>query len=133
MWQACSASSRGGIEVLVAGSAGRCSSAVVKLPEEPSPVPAGMSAMLVISRCGWPSMPTSLSASRMMGCWISSGRVHHLHLRVLEDDLLGEGLVQRDVDVLVDGRRDHEAGVLAVVGRQVGPAAAQGDPQAGYG
>jgi hypothetical protein len=34
MWLACSASSRG----------------VMKLPKEPSPVPAGMSAMVVISK-----------------------------------------------------------------------------------
>ena len=35
----------------------------------------------------------------------------------------------RDVDVLVDRRRDQEAAVLAVVGRQVGAAAAERDAQ----
>ena len=39
-------------QVLLVARAAPCSSAVVKLPDDPSPVPAGMSAMLVISRCG---------------------------------------------------------------------------------
>jgi len=43
----------------------------VKLPDEPRPVPAGMSAMLVISMSG-PGMPVSVSASRMMGWRISA-------------------------------------------------------------
>ena len=46
------------------------SSAVVKLPEEPRPVPAGMSAIEVISTYG-PSTPTRRIASRMIG-WRSS-------------------------------------------------------------
>jgi hypothetical protein len=45
---------------------------VVKLPEDPRPVPAGMSARLVISKW-FVRGSTSLIASRMMGCWISSG------------------------------------------------------------
>ena len=45
--------------------------AVVKLPDEPSPVPAGMSAIDVISR---PPVlaPVSRKASRMIGCSTSS-------------------------------------------------------------
>ena len=54
-------------------------------------------------------------------------------LRVLQDDLLRERLVQRDVDVLVDGGRDHESRVLAVVGGQVRAAAAERDAQRAAG
>ena len=46
---------------------------MVKLPEDPSPVPAGMSAMLVISSRR-SSHPTSRSASRINGCLMSSIR-----------------------------------------------------------
>ncbi len=52
-----------------------------------------------------------------------------LHARVLEDQLLDERLVQRDVDVLVDGGGDDEPVVLAIVRRQIRPAAAQGDSE----
>ena len=38
--------------------------------------------------------------------------VHVLELRVLDDQLLREGVVQGDVDVLVDGGGDQEAAVL---------------------
>ena len=58
-------------DVLAVACAAPCSSAVVKLPDEPSPVPAGMSAMLVISSDG-PSKPTSFSASRTIGCCTSA-------------------------------------------------------------
>ena len=51
MWQACSASSRGWT-MLRAWACRARSSAVVKLPDEPSPVPAGISASVVISICG---------------------------------------------------------------------------------
>ena len=51
-------------------------------------------------------------------------RLHLLHTGVLDDQLLGEGLVERDIDVLIDGGRHDKAGVLAVVRRQVGAAAA---------
>ena len=47
------------------------SSAVVKLPDEPSPVPAGISASVVISICGAPKS-NCLSASRTIGCCTSS-------------------------------------------------------------
>jgi hypothetical protein len=49
------------------------SSAVVKLPDEPSPVPAGMSASVVIS-CWSCVMPLIRNASRTIGCWMSSTR-----------------------------------------------------------
>ena len=38
-----------------------------------------------------------------------------------------------NVDVFVDGRGDEEAAVFAVVGREVGAAAAEGDAQRGTG
>jgi hypothetical protein len=56
-------------------------------------------------------------------------RAHALDLRVLDDQILDERVVQRDVHVLVDRRRDDEAAVLAIVGRQVGATAAEGNPQ----
>src|SRR5439155_10553684 len=56
-------------------------------------------------------------------------RRHPLHLRVLDDQVLDERLVQRDVDVLVDGGRDHEPAVLVVVGGQVGATPAERDAQ----
>ena len=48
------------------------SSAVVKLPEEPRPVPAGISAMEVISS-ERSAMPSREKASRMIGCSIWLG------------------------------------------------------------
>ena len=47
------------------------SSATVKLLEDPRPVPAGMSDMLITSRCG-AETGTSFKASLTMGCLISS-------------------------------------------------------------
>ncbi len=43
----------------------------MKLPDEPRPVPAGMSAMLVISMFG-PAIPVSCRASRTIGWRISA-------------------------------------------------------------
>ena len=60
-------------------------------------------------------------------------RLHALELGIFDDQVVDEGLVQRDVDVLVDRRRDQEAAVLAVIGRQVGAAAAQRDAQRAAG
>src|SRR5450755_3476441 len=54
---------------------------------------------------------------------------HQLHLRILDQQLLREGLMQRNVNVLVDGRRNDEAGMLAVIRRQVGASPPQGNPQ----
>ena len=52
-----------------------------------------------------------------------------LRFRVLEEVAGQETLVDRDVDVLIDGRRDDETAVLRVVGGQVRAAAADGDTQ----
>jgi hypothetical protein len=51
------------------------------------------------------------------------------HLRILHQQFLAERLVQRDVDVFVDGRGDDEAGVFAVVRWQVRAAAAERNAQ----
>ena len=45
------------------------SSATVKLPEEPRPVPAGMSDMLTISRYGRGPTSAMRKASRTIGCF----------------------------------------------------------------
>ena len=47
----------------------------------------------------------------------------HFHFRVFQNDLVGEGLVNRDIDVLVDGCREHKPAVALVIGRQICPAA----------
>ena len=52
-----------------------------------------------------------------------------LELRVLEPVAALEDRVREHVDVLVDRPADQEAAVLAVVGGQVGPAAAERDAQ----
>ena len=44
---------------------------VAKLPDDPRPVPAGMSASVEISMFG-PSIPVNFSASRTIGCLISA-------------------------------------------------------------
>ena len=59
--------------------------------------------------------------------------LHHLDRRILDEVFGLEGLVQRDVDVLIDRGGNDEAAVFAVVGRQVGAAAAQGDAQRAAG
>ena len=55
------------------------------------------------------------------------GPRHPLELRVLHAVVRSErAVVERDVDVLVDGRRDDEAAVVLVVGREVGAPASDG-------
>ena len=54
-------------------------------------------------------------------------RADALELGIFHDQIVDEGLMHRDVDVLVDRRRDQEAALLAIVGRQVGAAAAERD------
>src|ERR1035437_1768282 len=70
MRQACSANSWRGTNSLFSVCSAR-NSATVKLPLDPSPVPAGISERLTISRCG-ALTGTMRNASRMMGCLISS-------------------------------------------------------------
>src|SRR5262249_30130181 len=56
-------------------------------------------------------------------------RLYPLQLRILDDDLRYENLMQRDVDILVDRRGDEEAAVLTIVGREIRPSAAERDAQ----
>ena len=65
----------------------------------------------------------------MIGCCDLVDRFDVLELRILQVDARRERPHDRDVDVLVDRRRDEEAAVLAVVRRQVGAAAAERDAQ----
>ncbi len=50
---------------------------------------------------------------------------HSLHFGVLDDQFLLERLVDRDVHVAVNGSGDQHAAVFAVIGRQIGAAAAE--------
>ena len=57
------------------------------------------------------------------------GRWHPLQAGVLDDQVVDERVVDRDVDILVDRAGDQEAAELLVVGGEVGAAAPQRDPQ----
>jgi hypothetical protein len=70
MRHACSASTWRGTKSLLSVCSARKSD-TVKLPLDPRPVPAGISERLTISRWG-AATGTMRSASRMMGCLISS-------------------------------------------------------------
>ena len=56
-------------------------------------------------------------------------RADALQLGIFHDQIIDEGLMHRDVDVFVDRRRDQKAALLAIVGGQVGAAAAERDPK----
>src|SRR5262249_47216069 len=58
-----------------------------------------------------------------------SGAFYCLHFRVLDDNRLLECLVERNVDVLVDRRRDHKAAKFAVIRGKVRAATAERNPQ----
>jgi len=51
--------------------------------------------------------------------------LHLFQLRILDEQFLAEGLVEGDVNVFVDGCRNDETSMLAVVRGQVGAAAAE--------
>ena len=123
---AASASAPGVIEVRRA-CARPFSRQTVYAPEEPIPVPAGTSATEAISS-GFPRQWRS-SVSRRIGWRISRDLVDLLHLGVLHPVAALEDRVGEHVDVLVDRAGDEEAAVLAVVGGQVGAAAAERDAQ----
>ena len=59
--------------------------------------------------------------------------LHLLHLRILQEDSRHEPMMDQDVDIFINGRGDEEAAVLLVVGRQVGPPAAERDPERATG
>src|SRR6476661_5751132 len=57
------------------------------------------------------------------------GPIDVLEPGVFQEDPLDERAHDGDIHVLVDRGREEEAPVLAIVRRQVGPAAAQRDPE----
>ena len=126
--QAASASAPGVIEVRRA-CASPFSRQTVNAPEEPIPVPAGTSATEAISS-GLPRQwrEQRLAQDRVLDL---GDLVDLLGLGVLHPVAALEDRVGQHVDVLVDRPGDEEAAVLAVVGRQVGAAAAERDAQRG--
>ena len=99
----------------------------MNVPEEPSPVPAGMSATLTISSdgpigCCW----SAVSDDRMIDL---VDLLHALEGGVLEEVVVRERPVHGDIDVPVDRGRDDEAAVPRVVRGEVGSAAADRDPE----
>ena len=100
------------------------SRAVVKLPDEPKPVPAGISASVVISNLRRLELRKldRLSNDRMMHF---AGRLDVLKLRILEEDARRKRPHHSHIDVPVDGGGNEESLVLPVIGRQIRAAAAQ--------
>ena len=96
-------------------------------PDEPRPVPAGTSAITLTSeRIAVPVAQQRLAQDRVADL----GRiVDLLELRVLHPVPALEDGVGEHVDVLVDRAADEEAAVLAVVGGEIGAAAAEADAQ----
>ena len=58
-----------------------------------------------------------------------AGVLDTFECRILEEVVLRERPVDADEDVLVDGRRDHEAGPLREVRREIRSPASEGDAQ----
>ena len=79
----------------------------MKVPDEPRPVPAGMSARLTISSDG----PDVVQLERAPDDRVVDlvDLLHALERRVLEEVVVGERPIDADVDVLVDRGRDDEA------------------------
>ena len=97
------------------------SNAVVKLPDEPSPVPAGMSERLTISRYG-PVTPVKLQRFPNDGMLDVFPPLHIFQLGIFQNDSRPKRLVDGDVNVPVDRGRQHETAVLSVVRRKIGAA-----------
>ncbi len=101
---------------------------MVKLPDDPSPVPDGMSAKrgnFDLRRLEAEHLD-SFANDRMLD-FVDS--IDMLKMGIFQIDSLGERSHHVDVDVLVDGARDQEAAVLAIIGRQIGAAAAEADAE----
>ena len=96
-------------------------------PDEPSPVPAGMSATLTISMPG--CIVVALEHLADQGVLDVLDPRDPLVHGVLQEVVVGEGRVDGQVDVLVDGRRQHRTALAPVVRGQIGAPAADGDPQ----
>ena len=122
MWQAASAIASG-VVAMRPPRLSAFSRQTVNEPDEPSPVPAGMSATDAISS----GLPSQWRQQRLAQDRVADVArvVHLLELRVLQAEALLEHRVGEHVDVLVDRPRDQEAAVRAVVGGQVGAAAAR--------
>ncbi len=56
-------------------------------------------------------------------------RLRFLQLRILEQETIHKTTMNSDVDVFVDRCRNEESAVLAIIGRQISPAAAQRNSQ----
>ena len=63
----------------------------------------------------------------MIGCSSCSAVGTRSSFGVFDDQVVDEGLMHGDVDVFVDRRGDQEAAMVAIVGRQIGAAAAERD------
>ena len=100
----------------------------MKLPDEPSPVPDGISAILLISSARG-STPAQLQCLADDGMSNLFGRFNPLKLRVFEDEIVVENIVHRDIDIPVDRSRDEKPFMFAIIGWEIGPAPAQADPQ----
>ena len=123
---AASASSRGG-SVVRRASASAFSRQTVYAPEEPMPGARGhVGHRGDLQRLAAPVADQRLAQDRVADL---ARVVDLLELRVLQPVAALEDRVREHVDVLVDRPADQEAAVLAVVGGQVGAAAAERDAQ----
>ena len=99
----------------------------MNVPDEPRPVPAGMSATLTISSDGPIGMQLERRPDDRMLDLVDL--LDALERGVLEEVVVGERPVDRDIDVPVDRGGDDEAAVPRVVRGEVGSAAADRDPE----
>ena len=65
----------------------------------------------------------------MIGCLISSIAGYFLEMGILQQKTIHKPAMNSDVNVLVDCRGDEESAVLAIIRRQISPAAAERDSQ----
>ena len=91
--------------------------ATVNAPDDPRPVPAGMSAWLTFRRA-----QAQCFANQRVADFFQVGRL--FQSGVFQQVAAAEPLVDADVDVFIDGGRDDESTEAAVVGGQVGAASA---------
>ena len=100
-------------------------SAVMKLPEDPNPVPAGISASVEIS--SWGVLKSNIrTASRMIGCWIYQCPCF-LQLGIFQKNPLDERSCHGDINISVDRGSDEKTSMLTVIGRKVSSASSKCD------